>query len=600
MAAPTVATSEGSATFVEGANAPPTPVLVDPSIVVSDPDSATLASVTVRITGGFRSGEDYLTIRSGHGVTGISAVYYVQDGTLVISSVSGSTTVAQWQAVLRSVEYYNDSDAPSTATRTISFSVNDGSFSSNIASRTVAVFASNDVPFLDMNASAPGTAANATYEVGAAPTLVAPVATVYEVDSPDLSGGSLTVSYSAGASVHHDLTIRHSGTGPGQIGVSGNTVSYQGTVIGTFSGGDGAQPLVVQLNSAATQPAAQALVRSIAYSTTQPTAESPVLRFELTDGDGGAPIPANVYITYTGDYSPPKSEFASPTQWAPVAPPFGQSWYVGDFNGDGKDDAFRYLPVTSGADMFLSLGNRFTGAGGWTPAGTGTDGRWYVGDFNGDGKDDIFRWVQDVSGADMFLSNGTSFVPGGSWLGVGPNPKSGWFVGDFNGDGRDDVFRYVPGLSGADMFLSTGASFSGAGSWTGAGFGVDGTWHVGDFNGDGRDDIFRYLPGTSGADMFLSNGSGFTHVGSWTPAGAGSDGKWYIGDFNGDGLDDIFRYLEGTSGADVFVSTGSAFAHAGSWTGAGYGTGGWTIGDFTGDGTADLLRVLGSSTEVLI
>jgi C1A family cysteine protease len=263
----------------------------------------------------------------------------------------------------------------------------------------------------------------------------------------------------------------------------------------------------------------------------------------------------------------------------------GAGWFIGDFNGDGKKDIFRYYPGVSGADMFLSDGTQFNSVGSWTGAGYGSDG-WYVGDFNGDGKDDIFRYLPGISGADMFLSNGTQFNSVGSWTGAGYG-SDGWYVGDFNGDGKDDIFRYLPGISGADMFLSNGTQFNSVGSWTGAGYGSDG-WYVGDFNGDGKDDIMRYIPGV-GSEVFLSDGTQFVSAGIWTGAGNGADG-WYVGDFNGDGECDIFRYVPGVSGAEVFLSDGTKFVEAGSWTGAGNGTDGWYVGDFNGDGKDDIFR----------
>jgi len=232
------------------------------------------------------------------------------------------------------------------------------------------------------------------------------------------------------------------------------------------------------------------------------------------------------------------------------------------------------------------FGGEFINSGSWTDAEHGTDG-WYVGDFNRDFRDDIFRYVAGTSGADVFLSDGTKFVYSGSWTGAG-HGTDGWYVGDFNGDLRDDIFRYVPGTSGADVFLSDGTKFVYSGSWTGAGYGADG-WYVGDFNGDGKDDIFRYVPGTSGADVFLSDGTKFVHSGSWTGAGHGDDG-WYVGNFSNDGRDDIFRYVSGVSGAQVFVSAGAAFVNNGSWTGAGHGTDGWYVGDFNGNNKDDIFR----------
>jgi hypothetical protein len=226
----------------------------------------------------------------------------------------------------------------------------------------------------------------------------------------------------------------------------------------------------------------------------------------------------------------------------------GAGWFIGDFDGDGKKDIFRYYPGVSGADMFLSDGTQFNSVGSWTGAGYGSDG-WYIGDFNGDGKADIFRYYPGVSGADMFLSDGTQFNSVGSWTGAGYG-SDGWYVGDFNGDGKDDIMRYLAGVA-SEVFLSDGTQFVSAGIWTLETNGTDG-WYVGDFNGDGKDDIMRYVPGV-GSEVFLSDGTQFVSAGIWTGAGNGTDG-WYVGDFNGDGMDDIFRYYPGVSGADMFLA----------------------------------------------
>ena len=262
-------------------------------------------------------------------------------------------------------------------------------------------------------------------------------------------------------------------------------------------------------------------------------------------------------------------------------------WHVGDFNGDGRDDIFSYEPGRSGADMFLSNGSTVTTgfqyAGSWTGAGNGADG-WRVGDFNGDGRDDIFRYEPGQSGADMFLSTGTSFQYAGSWTGAG-NGTMGWSVGDFNGDGKDDIFRYEPGRSGAEMFLSNGTSFDFAGSWTGAGVDADG-WRIGDFNGDGRDDILRDI---DGAQVFLSTGSSFepSLVGNGQQSGVE---PWYVGNFDGNPGDDLLRYAPGRSGAEVFVASlpaGPAVTgERGSdvfWFGrSSFGGGGTAVSDLSG------------------
>ena len=159
------------------------------------------------------------------------------------------------------------------------------------------------------------------------------------------------------------------------------------------------------------------------------------------------------------------------------------------------------LLAGSGEDVFLSNGSSFVHSAVWSPAGAGSDGKWYIGDFNGDDKDDFFRILDGSSGADMFLSNGSSFVHDGIWTPAGVGSDGTWHVGDFNGDGKSDLFRYIAGQSGADVFLSNGSTFVHDTAWTGAGIGDDNQWYVGDFNGGGADDIFRYL---SGVGMFPS------------------------------------------------------------------------------------------------
>ena len=113
--------------------------------------------------------------------------------------------------------------------------------------------------------------------------------------------------------------------------------------------------------------------------------------------------------------------------------------------------------VDDSSSMSMSLtSGRFAHVGSWTGAGYGSAPEgWYVGDFNGDGMDDIFRYLPGTSGADMLLSTGAGFTRVGSWTGAGyGQAPNGWYVGNFDGDCRADIFRYLPGTSGADMFLA--------------------------------------------------------------------------------------------------------------------------------------------------
>jgi Ca2+-binding RTX toxin-like protein len=155
---------------------------------------------------------------------------------------------------------------------------------------TLNVSPVNDAPVLDLDSGAGGTGAAAAYTEAAAPTQMAPAATVTDVDSVDFSGGSLTVTFTANGTPADQLTVRNVGTGAGQIGVSGVNVSYAGTAIGSFSGGTNGSDLVITLNSNATAAAVQELARNISFSNNSP-APSTLARsvsVTLVDGDGNA------------------------------------------------------------------------------------------------------------------------------------------------------------------------------------------------------------------------------------------------------------------------------------------------------------------------
>ena len=65
-----------------------------------------------------------------------------------ILSLSNSATLAQYTAALRTVRYQNVSEDPSVLTRTVSFTVNDGTAPSLAVTRNIAVTAVNDAPVL--------------------------------------------------------------------------------------------------------------------------------------------------------------------------------------------------------------------------------------------------------------------------------------------------------------------------------------------------------------------------------------------------------------------------------------------------------------------
>ena len=127
----------------------------------------------------------------------------------------------------------------------VDVSSNGGSspFSTATATASISVTDVNDAPTVGLPSGSVSYVENVTY------VLLDAAATVVDPDSADFAGGTLTVSLVTGYSEDR-LGIRHQGNGAGQIGVSGNLVSYGGVAIGSFAGGgSGTSPLVISLNA---------------------------------------------------------------------------------------------------------------------------------------------------------------------------------------------------------------------------------------------------------------------------------------------------------------------------------------------------------------
>src|SRR5262249_35807858 len=119
--------------------------------VVSDPDSLTLASATVKIVGGTFAGDSDVLAANVSG-TSITASYNSASETLTLS---GSDSLAHYQSVLRSVTFNEDpnlnpTNYGSNPTRTLTWQLNDGSGSNNLSTvtTTLNVTAVNDPPTL--------------------------------------------------------------------------------------------------------------------------------------------------------------------------------------------------------------------------------------------------------------------------------------------------------------------------------------------------------------------------------------------------------------------------------------------------------------------
>ena len=195
-----------------------TPALINASITVSDVDSGSLSGATVAISAGF-SGGDWLSCSTQNG---ISSTYNAATGVLTLS---GTASVAQYQAALRSVSYssLSNNSTFSSASRTISWVTNDGGALNNLsapATSSITITAANPTITL----SAPTATGNLNLSEIAAPLTLSGAVT-------SANGQTVTVTLLAGSTTAATLTTTAS-AGAWNVTVPATTLGAlpQGTI----------------------------------------------------------------------------------------------------------------------------------------------------------------------------------------------------------------------------------------------------------------------------------------------------------------------------------------------------------------------------------
>lgn len=377
-AAPIVTLPAGSLNYTENTAA----LVAGAGATVTDSDSANFngGSLTAIITAN-ADVDDQIEIKNvgtGAGQIGVSGVNVSFGGTTIGTFTGGTagtaltvtfnanTTPAAVQALVNNITFRTVGDTPSTLARTLEFVVDDGTTGgvSTPVDKTINVTAVNDVPTIDVSG------APIAYSAGGTAIILTSAGTVSDVDSANFNGGSLTVDASSGASPNNTIAIKNQGTGAGQIGVSGSNVTFGGTTIGTFTGGNGTTPLVITFNANATPAAVQALVRQITFSTTAgASAGTTTLRFVVDDGDGGVSTAStiNVNVSTAGNDAPVINVSGVPIDYsagatavlvAPVAT-------VTDDDSANFDSGTLTVDASSGASLnnTIAIKNQGTGVG---------------------------------------------------------------------------------------------------------------------------------------------------------------------------------------------------------------------------------------------
>ena len=202
-----VTPSATTRTYIENA----TPLLINDDLVLTDVDSSLLVGATVTISNGYTTG-DLLDFTTANGITGS---FDTNTHTLTLT---GTATVAHYQTALRSVTYFSSSDHPTvtSATRTISWQVNDGTTAGvtdlcDIATSTISITAVNEAPTLD------NPLVDQTGAYGTAFTYVVPANSFSDIDS--------TLTYSA--------TLESGAALPSWLTFTPNTKTFSGTPVDT-------------------------------------------------------------------------------------------------------------------------------------------------------------------------------------------------------------------------------------------------------------------------------------------------------------------------------------------------------------------------------
>ena len=267
-------------------------------------------------SGGFTEYDNVLTSTVGIAVTGLDSAngtwwYSINNGSSWLTFGSVSESSARLLASDARVYFKPNANFNGTLDNAITFrawdqttGTNGGTANTTSNGGTTAFSSTTDTASLTVQAvnDAPsvGAVSTLTYAENQTATLLAPSATVTDIDSPNFNSGFLKVSFTASGTAADQLSI----VTDEHVSVTGNVVSIDGTEIGTLtsSGANGAA-LQVNLNSAATPALVQVLMRHIAYENTSdnPSTTARSVKFEVMDGNATGSTTSTINIAATND-----------------------------------------------------------------------------------------------------------------------------------------------------------------------------------------------------------------------------------------------------------------------------------------------------------
>jgi uncharacterized protein (DUF2141 family) len=454
---------------------------------------------------------DMLTIR----MTAASGTLSALNGAEVVVSGAGSATLNltgtaealnAWLTDSARITFTGPAELAGEGASDITVTVDDGTGAVALGTVPVDITALDGTQVLDQLSRSVTFAKNEVS--GSAQILDSDV--TYINSTGAFSGGYLSVT---GLLAEDVISVRDTGTGAGQIGVTGSVLTYGGEAIGALSGGQGTTLMVV-FNDTTTNPAVEALIENLSYanSNATPTPERSLVLNVVDAGGNGLGG-----STLSGELS-----FSALT---------------GAANPLGGIDVGYYA-----ASAFIDL----------------------------DGDDHLDMVVGDKSGQlSVFQNTGSDFFE----LTGTENPMNGIDVGSYAApafvdlDGDEKLDMVIGGRSGQlSAFRSTGVGFSELIGTSNPLGGIDVGFYASptfvDLVGDDHLDLV-VGDGSGQLNVFLNTGSSFDEVtGTANPLGdidVGSYATPTFADIDGDGDMDLFI---GNNAGQItaFENTGTSFA----------------------------------------
>lgn len=455
-------------------------------IDIGDADAGDTLTVTLAV--------DYGVLHLAAGTSGATIVSGNDSGSVVVSG-----TAAQIQALLGSdatsvATFTANTDAP-PASAALTVTVDDGTATPVSGTTGIVITAVNDAPALDLDSidfTATGNDAAAAWAQGDAPVVLAPFA-VFDDDDADNSypGATLTVAFTANGTADDQLSIQSVGDGPGELRLTGSNVYYEGTLVGTLSGGNDGNPLVVTFNADACHCAIQLVTDSVIFTNdaVSPDTTDRTVTFTLVDGGGTAlggfdTASADVTLSVSAANIAPEVKIHAPIV------PFGDEAQVNTTTAGSQQEVHITALDDGGYVVVWSSGAN--------PSDTGVVGQRYAADgtpVGGEFTVDMLGQF-DITSLSVTALEGGGFVV--AWADVVPG------VGRF-------VAAQIYDDAGAPVGSAVPVTAVGAGDFpviaglSGGGFVV--TWSTSDGAGIGiRAQLFD-ATGTATGSSFVANGT---------------------------------------------------------------------------------------------